>query len=66
MIFRPLSLVLLLLVAFLPIYFAATQPAQQTRTPIKHVIIILKENRSFDNLFGTYPYGHGDALRAIP
>ena len=25
-----------------------------TRTPIKHVIIIVGENRSFDNLFGGY------------
>ncbi len=43
--------------------FAAAQSAQQTRTPIKHVIIIFKENRSFDNLFGTYPYGHSNALK---
>ncbi len=66
MVFRPLTFALLLLVAFLPIYFAAAQPAQQTRTPIKHVIIIFKENRSFDNLFGAYPYGHGDALEGNP
>src|SRR5579884_1861872 len=26
----------------------------QTRTPIKHVIIILGENHSFDNMFGAY------------
>ena len=28
-----------------------------TTTPIKHVIIIIEENHSFDNLFGTYPFG---------
>ncbi len=28
-----------------------------TATPIKHVIIIIEENHSFDNLFGTYPFG---------
>lgn len=28
-----------------------------TTTPIKHVIIIIQENHSFDNLFGTYPFG---------
>lgn len=28
--------------------------AEETRTPIKHVIIIIEENHSFDNLFGTY------------
>ena len=26
-----------------------------TETPIKHVVIIFQENRSFDNYFGTYP-----------
>ena len=31
--------------------------AGETRTPIKHVIIIIDENHSFDNLFGTYPFG---------
>ncbi len=28
----------------------------QTATPIKHVIVIFNENRSFDHYFGTYPY----------
>jgi hypothetical protein len=34
-----------------------TLPATQlnTRTPIKHVIIIFLENHSFDNFFGVYP-----------
>jgi phospholipase C len=26
-----------------------------TETPIKHVVVIFQENRSFDNYFGTYP-----------
>nr|CCC55529.1 phosphoesterase [uncultured archaeon] len=29
---------------------------------MKHVFIIFKENRSFDNLFGVYPYGHDRVL----
>jgi phospholipase C len=29
--------------------------AQTTQTPIKHVIIIMVENHSFDNVFGLYP-----------
>jgi phospholipase C len=29
-----------------------------TATPIKHVVIIILENHSFDNLFGTYPFGY--------
>src|SRR5215831_14275765 len=28
----------------------------QTVTPIKHVVIIFGENRSFDNYFATYPF----------
>ena len=28
-------------------------------TPIKHVIMIVKENRSFDNLFATFPGVNG-------
>ena len=37
---------------------SAPEPAQlaagQTRTPIKHVIVIIGENRSFDHVFATY------------
>jgi phospholipase C len=29
---------------------------EDTRTPIKHVVVIIPENRTFDNLFGTYPH----------
>jgi phospholipase C len=28
----------------------------QTRTPIKHVVVIFQENVSFDHYFGTYPH----------
>ncbi|PSN88272.1 acid phosphatase, partial [Candidatus Marsarchaeota G2 archaeon OSP_D] len=28
-----------------------------TATPIRHVVIIIDENHSFDNLFGVYPFG---------
>ncbi len=28
-------------------------------TPIKHVVIIVKENRTFDHMFGTYPRANG-------
>jgi phospholipase C len=33
--------------------------AQQYRYPIRHVVIIVKENRSFDNLFGLFPGANG-------
>src|ERR1700758_112211 len=30
-----------------------------TRTPIKHVVFIVKENRTFDDLFGAFPGANG-------
>ncbi|MBI3648723.1 MAG: hypothetical protein HY240_08245 [Actinobacteria bacterium] len=30
-----------------------------TRWPIKHVVFLIKENRTFDNLFGTFPGANG-------
>src|SRR5579875_3450015 len=29
------------------------------RFPIKHIIIVIKENHSFDNIFGTFPGADG-------
>ncbi len=38
---------------------AITAASMHTRTPIKHVVIIIGENHSFDNVFATYkPPGH--------
>jgi phospholipase C len=34
-------------------------PTRQARNPIKHVVILIKENRSFDNLFGRFPGANG-------
>jgi phospholipase C len=34
----------------------------QTRTPIKHVIVIIGENRSFDHVFATYVPKHGQTV----
>lgn len=30
-----------------------------TRTPIKHVVEIIMENRAFDSMFGVYPFVNG-------
>src|SRR6266542_3144788 len=30
-----------------------------TRWPIKHVVFVIKENRTFDNLFGRFPGADG-------
>src|ERR1700691_2750379 len=36
----------------------SNSPDNNTRTPIKHVIVIIGENRSFDHVFATYtPHG---------
>ena len=32
-----------------------TVNALQTKTPVKHLVVIFNENRSFDHYFGTYP-----------
>jgi phospholipase C len=35
-------------------------------TPISHVIIVVKENHTFDNYFGTFPGANGATLPAAP
>jgi len=46
--------------AALAVSFVATWPvvhaqAPRTTTPIRHLIVLFQENRSFDHYFGTYP-----------
>ncbi len=43
-----------------PMSAAAADPA--TRTPIKHVIVIIGENRSFDHIFATYKPVQGETV----
>jgi phospholipase C len=38
---------------------AIGQTAHPTRTPIKHFLVLMQENHSFDNYFGTYPGANG-------
>ena len=38
------------------------QQNEVTRTPIKHVIVIVGENRSFDHVFATYKPKHGQQV----
>ena len=40
-------------------------PDRQTASPIKHVIVIVGENRSFDHLFATYRPRHGHVLNLL-
>jgi len=41
---------------------AAQSEDANTRTPIKHVIVIIGENRSFDHVFATYVPKSGDTI----
>jgi phospholipase C len=50
-----LIMVMLLLLTQLPIIHASST----TTTPIQHLIVIMQENHSFDNYFGTYPTANG-------
>ncbi len=54
---RPLSCVALCAMAvnvLAPLAPAEAQHLSSTRTPIKHLIVVIGENRSFDNVFATY------------
>ncbi len=42
--------------------YAATPEEAHTVTPIKHVIVLLGENRSFDHLFATFVPQSGDSV----
>ena len=41
---------------------AASSVAANTRSPIKHLIVIIGENRSFDHVFATYQPAHGQTV----
>jgi phospholipase C len=45
-----------LVVGSLQCALASVAAAAPSSTPIQHVIVIMQENRSFDNYFGAYPY----------
>jgi phospholipase C len=51
------------LLAFPSFPFYADQT--ETVTPFKHVIIVMQENHSFDNYFGTYPTANGTLVSGV-
>ncbi len=57
----PIGVILLLAMSF----HANSLSAAPTATPIKHVVIIMQENHSFDNYFGTYPTANGTLVNDI-
>ncbi len=48
--------------AFLPYSTFAASNDNNTTTPIKHVIVVIGENHSFDNLFATYQPPSGQSV----
>jgi phospholipase C len=51
--------------AAMPVYSADPDAATdqlKTATPIKHVIVVIGENRSFDHVYGTYVPKSGDSI----
>jgi len=68
---KPLPRALMLLAAFqftLGGPFAATLQAKEhedTRSPMKHVIVLIGENRTFDHLFATYVPKSGDTVKNL-
>ncbi|MDV3277491.1 MAG: hypothetical protein LYZ69_03370 [Nitrososphaerales archaeon] len=51
-----LALAFVVLLSFIP---APTIAPQVTPIPIKHVVVMMVENHTFDNLFGTFPGANG-------
>jgi phospholipase C len=44
-----------------PLSRGSASPSQQaaTNTPIEHLIVVMQQNHTFDNYFGTYPGANG-------
>ena len=61
---RPVAAALALLLAVTPPAFAQGTAAKdpQTASPIKHVIIVMGENRTFDHVFGVYTPRPGETV----
>ena len=60
--YRVFALVLALLLGVGQFSLATAAPAANdspTKTPIKHLVVLMQENHTFDNYFGTYPGADG-------
>ncbi len=60
-----MKLLTVVLVAALALTLRSNYSIADTETPIKHVIVIVQENHSFDNYFGTYPEANGTLINGI-
>src|SRR5215213_7106278 len=54
-----LILFILVLSAFGSFDTAAAQSENEPNTPIEHFIVVMQQNHTFDNYFGTYPGANG-------
>jgi phospholipase C len=50
---------LLVGVPLFPAYAASSPTNHQPTTPIQHLVVLMQENHTFDNYFGTYPGADG-------
>src|ERR1700675_2590511 len=57
-----LSVVALSIQLISPAFAAAKDTKHKTQTPIKHVIVIIGENRTFDHIFATYKPKAGETV----
>jgi phospholipase C len=48
-----------------PAFAATTDNSAKTTSPIKHVIVIIGENRSFDHVFATYKPVAGETINNL-
>jgi phospholipase C len=63
-----MSVILAMAIAFVPatpIFAEAAKDASTTASPIKHVIVIVGENRSFDHIFATYVPKAGETVNNL-
>src|SRR5579863_3302480 len=44
---------------------AEAKEGSKTRTPIKHLIVLIGENRTFDHLFATYKPKSGESVKNL-
>jgi phospholipase C len=54
-----ITVVLLAGTQFMPALADSSQNGPKPSTPIQHLVVLLQENHSFDNYFGTYPGANG-------
>jgi phospholipase C len=61
--FKPVTLALMCLASgSMALADDERENKHDTATPIKHVIVLIGENRSFDNIYGTYVPRHGQSV----